>query len=304
MDLGTVYSSNALFKYSTSNATGPFTMTMSGITTGGFTITSDAAAAGSNNLMIFMAIQRVPNPGTGITNFFRLGSPFMGGPVTFTPSGFSQRSINYIGASSAASGNNTINRTSTYADSIQLIAGDIFSSPPTFTLPGTITTNSAGTAVTGSSTFFHRVASGDSLVSLGNTIIGTIASITSNTALTLTANAASTYPAGTQFGVIRNNHNYINFGDQPNAADSNVFSSVHNFDNFFAHVAYVSGGVPTIGVGVSYYSPTDVYSDRSFTWRGYTPTGYTASPFKQFWALQIADDENYNEARRGKHLGD
>jgi hypothetical protein len=295
MDLATVSSFNRIINYSTSTSAGPFYMRLSQFTSTGFAITSDAAAAGSNNLMIFMALRRETTAGSAQTIFFRLGETFTGG--SFTPA-FQQRTLNYVGACTAASNTNAFSRASTFGDSIQLFAGEPTTLPPTFSLPGTITTNSASTTVTGSGTFFHRVASGDSLVSVGNTLIGTIASITSNTSLTLTANAAATYPAGTEFGVIRYNHNCINFGDQPNAPDSNVFSGVSNFQDVQFRVAYVSGGAPTFGVGVS-NNPTigALYSDREIQFFGYNPTGLTGN-FKSSWILLIGDDENYNTGRR------
>jgi hypothetical protein len=57
---------------------------------------------------------------------------------------------------------------------------------------GTITTSSSSTAVTGSgTTFTTQLAAGSIITTTGGTTIGTVASITDNTHLTLTANAAS-----------------------------------------------------------------------------------------------------------------
>jgi hypothetical protein len=293
MDLGACYSNNAIFRYSTSNAVGPYTMTMSGITTGGFTITSSDSAAGSNNLMIFMAI------GTGNTRNFGLMSLGISGTLGNSITG--ARFKNYIGASTAATTPNVINRTAFNADSIQLFGGLCYPVPKTLTLAGTIQTNSAGTAVTGSGTFFHRVASGDSIVSIGNTLIGTISTVTSNTALTLTANAVATYPAGTQFGIQKWNSAYIiNFGDQPNAADSVVFSGMFNYRLTFNRIAYSSGGTPGLGISANYQSITD----RSFNVGSVNPAGnpQPTGGSRFSWWLGIAENENYNEGRRGKHL--
>ena len=290
MDLGTCNSSNAIFRYSTSNAIGPYTMTMSGITTGGFTITSSDAAAGSNNLMIFMAI------GTGNTRDFHLDRMRIAqGAGNIPQTGF--RTKNIIGAGTAATTINTINRTSLTADSIQLFAGDLFGFYNKLKQqPGTIQTNSAGTAVTGSGTFFHRVAAGDSIVSIGGTLIGTISSVTSNTSLTLTSNAAATYPAGTEFTTRNVNCWCIMYGDQPNAADSSVFSSMYNRNQFILGIAYSTGGTPGVGLTTQIINRQDRFYDNNTS----TPPG---SPIpgggdRYLWALSIAENENYNDARR------
>ena len=58
--------------------------------------------------------------------------------------------------------------------------------------PGTITTTTSSTAVTGTSTKFSTMhTAGDIIRKADGTIIGTVSSVTSDTALTLTANAAS-----------------------------------------------------------------------------------------------------------------
>ena len=57
---------------------------------------------------------------------------------------------------------------------------------------GTITTSTSSTAVTGSGTLFTtQLAAGSIITTTGGAVIGTVASITDNTNLTLTANAAS-----------------------------------------------------------------------------------------------------------------
>src|SRR5580704_9525789 len=59
---------------------------------------------------------------------------------------------------------------------------------------GTITTSNASAIVTGAagSLFLTEISVGNIIKTAGNVVIGTVLSITSNTSLTLTANAAST----------------------------------------------------------------------------------------------------------------
>jgi MSHA biogenesis protein MshQ len=56
--------------------------------------------------------------------------------------------------------------------------------------PGTITTSTVSTTVTGVGTSFTVLQAGDRLLTTANALVGTVASVTSNTVLTLGANAA------------------------------------------------------------------------------------------------------------------
>lgn len=296
MDLGTCNSNGAIFRYSTSNSVGPYTMTMSGITTGGFTITSSDAAAGSNNLMIFMAI------GTGNTFDFNLNNHSVsnGSGTVRRPY---HRTKNLLGASTGSSSSNVINRTFIGSGSIQLYAGHPAGIYNKDNLqPGTIQTNSAGTAVTGSGTFFHRVASGDSIVSIGGTLIGTISSVSSDTSLTLTSNAANTYPAGTAFAIRNVDFYCIMYGDEPNANTSQVFSRMYNRPTYIIGMAYSLGGTPGVGLTTAFTPLTD-RELFPFTTSS-TPNPFGSGGSRLAWFLSIAENENYNEKRRGKHLGD
>src|SRR5580700_7221617 len=65
---------------------------------------------------------------------------------------------------------------------------------PNTTRTGTITTSTASAIVTGAggSLFLTEISVGNIIKTAGNVAIGTVLSITSNTTLTLTANAVST----------------------------------------------------------------------------------------------------------------
>src|ERR1700730_9113291 len=65
---------------------------------------------------------------------------------------------------------------------------------PNTTRTGTITTSTVSTTVTGAggSLFLTEISVGNIIKTAGNVVIGTVLSITSNTSLTLTANAVST----------------------------------------------------------------------------------------------------------------
>ena len=284
VDLGTVASNTDIFTYATSNGVGPYTMTISNITTGGFTITSSDAAAGSNNFMMFMALKADPTDFAlrGFSSPTGTGNSFTGLGST----GFVPKTI--IGSAVNATAFGTRVTTSPGADSMQLFGGNRSADSLYWNGPGTIQTNSAGTAVTGSSTFFHRLAPGDKLYRTDNTLIGTISTITSNTALTLTANAANTNAAGTSFVYSNPGQYCISFGDQDAAATSVVFSRM---SSDLIDLARSSGGTP---------SSLDVALLTDFDTRpGFNLNFTTASgSSRKGWILAFKNTDNANEARR------
>lgn len=289
MDLGTVSSNTNIFTYSTSNSVGPYTMNLSSFNANGFTINSSDSAAGSNGAMIFLAL-KADTP----TNFALMpySSP-TGTGDSFTgtgSSGFVPKCL--IGAATNCTAFGTRQTTSPGADSIQLFGGQRSDNSLFWPGFGTIQTNSAGTAVTGSGTFFHRLAPGDNLYQTNNTLIGTISAITSNTALTLTSNAANTLPAGTAYVYSNPGQYCISYGDQDAAADSVVFSRMSStlIDN-----ARSSGGAP---------STYEKASLTDFDARNGYNLNYTtaAADSLKGWILAMKNDENANEGRRRKNL--
>lgn len=290
VDLGTVASNTAIFTYSTSNAVGPYTMTMSGITTGGFTITSSDSAAGSNNFMMFMALKSSSPSDFALMPFSSptgTGNSFTGTGST----GFVPKCI--IGSAVNATAYGTRDTASPGADSIQLFGGNRSADSLYWVGPGTIQTNSAGTAVTGSSTFFHRLAPGDKLYRTDNTLIGTISAITSNTALTLTANAANTNAAGTAFVYSNPGQYCISFGDQDAATTSVVFSRM---SSKIIDMARSSASTPS---SVDVASLTDFDSRNGYNLNFTTASGSS----RKGWILAIKNTDNANQGRRRKQVG-
>lgn len=288
VDLGTVASNSDIFTYSTSNGVGPYTMTLSNITSGGFTITSSDAAAGSNNFMMFMALKSSTPTDFSLMAFSSptgTGNSYTGTGATFIPK-------TIIGSAVNATTFGTRVTTSPGADSIQFFGGNRSADSLYWAGPGTIQTNTAGTAVTGSSTFFHRLAPGDKLYRTDNTLIGTISAITSNTALTLTANAANTNAAGTSFVYSNPGQYCISFGDQDAAATSVVFSRM---SSDLIDLARSSGGTPSsLDVAVL----TD-YDTRP----GYNLNFTTASgSSRKGWILAVKNTDDANQGRRRKNI--
>ena len=95
------------------------------------------------------------------------------------------------------------------------------------TRTGTITTSSSSTAVTGVSTSFTtELAVGSIVTTIGGTVIGTVQSITSNTQLTLTANAASSN-SGISYNaqVVPTSSDAVTIGVQTNVVTVNTASA-------------------------------------------------------------------------------
>lgn len=289
MDLGTVSSNTDVITYSTSNGVGPYTMTMSGITTGGFTITSSDAAAGTNNFMMFMALQSSTPTDFSLMAFSSptgTGNSFTGTGATFRPKCI-------IGAATNCTTFGTRQTTSPGADSIQLFGGSRSADSLYWPGFGTIQSVSSGTAITGSGTFFHRLAPGDNIYRTDNTLIGTISSITSNTALTLTANAANTNAAGTLYVYTNPGQYCISYGDEDAAPDSVVFSRM---SSDLIDMARSSANTP---------SSLDVAVLTDFDGRnGYNLNFTTASgSSRKGFILAVKDTDNANQGRRRKQAG-
>ncbi len=289
MDMGTVSSDSAVITYSTSNGVGPYTMTMSNITTGGFTITSSDAAAGSNNFMCFMALKSSTPTDFSLMAFSSptgTGNSFTGTGATFRPKCI-------IGAATNCTTFGTRQTTSPGADSIQLFGGSRSADSLYWTGFGSLQSVTTGTAVTGSGSFFHRLAPGDKLYRSDNTLIGTISAITSNTALTLTGNAANTNPAGTTYVYSNPGQYCISYGDEDAAGTSVVFSRM---SSDIIDMARSSADTP---------SSIDVALLTDFDGRnGYNLNFTTASgSSRKGFILAVKDTDNANQGRRRKQIG-
>jgi hypothetical protein len=286
MDLGTVTSNTDIFTYATANNNGPYTMTLSNITTGGFTITSSDSGAGSNNFMMFMALKSSTPTDFSLNAFSSptgTGNSFTGTGATFRPKCI-------IGAATNCTAFGTRQTTSPGADSIQLFGGNRSADSLYWNGFGTITTNTAGTAVTGSSTFFHRLAPGDKLYRTDNTLIGTISAITTNTALTLTANAANTNAAGTSFVYSNPGQYCISYGDEDAATDSVVFSRM---SSKIIDMARSSANTPS---SVDVASLTDFDARNGFNLNFTTASGNS----KKGFILSMKNTDDANQGRRRK----
>jgi hypothetical protein len=290
MEMSTVSSNAAAITYSTSNAAGPYTMTVSAITTGGFTITSSDAAAGSNNFMCFMALKSSTPTDFSLNAFSSptgTGNSFTGTGNTFVPKCI-------IGAATNCTAFNTRTTASPGADSIQFFGGNRSADSLYWNGIGTITTNTAGTAVTGSSTFFHRLAPGDKIYRTDNTLIGTISAITTNTAMTLTANAANTNSAGTSFVYSNPGQYCISYGDEDGAGTSVVFSKM---SSTIINMARSSGDTPS---NIDIASLTDFDARNGFNLNFTTASGNSKKGF--ILSMKNTDDANQGRRRKQSNL--
>lgn len=107
-------------------------------------------------------------------------------------------------------------------------------------VPGTITSSTASATVTGVGTQFNELAAGDQLLTTGDVVIGTILSVSSNTSLTLSANAAVNL-AGVAYRIRK----------VPNQFDDVTIGAPHNIGltaNAAAASITVTGGNHTVSL--------------------------------------------------------
>ncbi len=285
VDCMSVYSPSDLVTYSTSTGVGPYHHNISDITTGGFTLTSDAAASGSNNNFIFLAIK-----GASPTHFAlrdlststSTGNVFTGlGSTGFVPK-------TLIGGAVNATADNTRTTASPGADSIQFFGGNRSNDSLYFDGVGTISASTASATVTGTGTSFYRYAPGFKLYTTDNSLIGTISTVGSQTSITLTANSAINVSAGSGFVYSNQGQYCISFGDEDAAGTSVVFSQM---SSKLLALARSSGDTPSDIVEASL---VDFDTRPGFT-INYTTADASA---RKGWILAFENTDNANEARR------
>jgi hypothetical protein len=218
-DPGTLSSSNAMISYSTSNGVGPYTQTISNIATGGWTFTSSDSAISTNIGYIHLALKSNPAD-YNLIDF----ATFTGTGISFTGTGISSVPECIVGASTNATTSNTRVTTAPGSEGITLFGGSMSENKKLFNGIGTIQTNSAGTLVTGSGTFFLRLVPGFNLYQQNGTLIGTISNVGTATSCVLTSNAASTLAAGTSFCYSVPGQYSLTFGTDDGVATTAVVS--------------------------------------------------------------------------------
>jgi hypothetical protein len=285
VDCMSVYAPSSLVTYSTSTGVGPYSHTISNITTGGFTLTSSDAASGSNNNFIFLAIK-----GASPTHFAlrdlntatTTGQVFTGlGSTGFVPK-------TLIGGAVNATADDTRTNTSPGADSIQFFGGNRSNDSLYFDGVGTISASTASATVTGTGTSFYRYAPGFKLYNTSNSLIGTISTVGSQTSITLTANSAINVSAGSNFVYSDQGQYCISFGDEDAAGTSVVFSQM---SGKLLSLSRSSGDTPSNLVDANL---VDFDSRPGFT-LDYTLANASA---RKGWILAFENTENANEARR------
>ena len=241
VNLGAMSSSSVAINYSTSNSVGPYTMTIDSIDSTGFSMTSSASAAGSNNLLIFLAIKsKSPTDFALVNNFSTAtttGAVFSG----LGSSGFIPETM--IGSMTNATTFETRVTSSPGADSINVFAGFATSATKYYPGFGTLTSSTGSATLTGTGTSFFRLSPGDKVYNTDYNIIGTISSVSSNSSATLTANASVTVSPTSSFVYTVPGQYCITFGDEDgNGAGSVCFSKM---SSYFINLARSSGESPS-----------------------------------------------------------
>lgn len=240
VDLGAMSSSTVAINYSTSNAVGPYTMTINSIDATGFTMTSSAAAAGANNFLMFMGIKSQSPTDFALFNTFSTstatGSVFSGlGSTGFIPE-------TMVGSMTNATTDGTRITTSPGADSINVFAGFASSNSKYYPGFGTLTSSTGSTILSGTGTSFFRLSPGDIVYSNSLAQIGTISSVGSGVTAYLTANASVTVSPTASFLYSIPSQYCISFGDEDGSTGSKTFSQM---SSTFLNSARSSAGSPS-----------------------------------------------------------
>jgi len=281
-DQATLYSSSDAFIWLTNLTTGPFMHQVNNFTSTGFDV---ATVSTSTSHIYYMAIK-----GFSPTHFALrdISTPTATGDqfTALGSTGFVSETV--IGGVVNTSGDATRTGGSTTpgADCIGLFGGNRSVDSLYFNGAGTIQTNSAGTAVTGTGTFFYRLAPGFKIYQTNNTLIGTVSTVTSTTALTLTANAVSTLSAGTSYVYSNQGQYCVSIGDQDgNTGNSTVFSRMAS------NLIHTDSGAGTTYLRASL---SDFDTRNGFN-LNFSTVDATA---RKGWILAFKNTENANEARR------
>jgi len=285
-DQGALYSSSDAFIWLTNTVTGPFMHTVGAYTSTGFNvITGSTSTAVINYIAIkgksptHFALRDISTPTATGDQFTSLGST---GFVSKTVIG---GVVNTSGDATRTGGTATPG-----ADSIGLFGGNRSADSLYFNGTGTISTNSASTTVTGTGTFFYRLAPGFKIYQTNNTLIGTVSTVTSSTALTLTANAVSTLAAGTSYVYSNQGQYCVSIGDQDGSSgNSTVFSRMAST---LIHTSSGTGATYLRG------SLSDFDARNGFN-LNFTTVDATA---RKGWILAFKDTDNANQGRRRKQL--
>jgi hypothetical protein len=240
VDLGAMSSSTAAINYSTSNAVGPYTMTINSIDATGFTMTSSAAAAGANNFLMFLGIQSNDPSDFALVNTFSSATTTGVSFSSLGSSGFIPETM--VGSMTNATAFGTRVTTSPGADSINVFAGFATSDSKYYPGFGTLTSSTGSTVLTGTGTSFYRLSPGDKVYNTSYALIGTINQVTSNSNAYLTANASVTVSPTASFVYSVPSQYCISFGDEDGSTGSKCFSKM---SSFFVNSSRSSAGSPT-----------------------------------------------------------
>ena len=281
-DQGTLYSSTDAFIWLTNTVTGPFVHQVNNFTSTGFDVVTGATSTAVINYLAIKGFSPTHFALRDVSTPTATGDQFTGlGSTGFIPKTVIGGIVNTSGDVTRTGGTATPG-----ADCMGLFAGNRLADELYFNGPGTIFTSSTGTSVTGTSTFFYRLAPGFKLYQTDNTLIGTVSTVSSNTSLTLTANAASTLAAGTSYVYSNQGQYCVSIGDQDgSSANSTVFSRI------------TSSLIHTdSGTGTTYLrgSLSDFDTRKGFN-LNFTTVDAAA---RKGWILAFKNTDNANEARR------
>jgi hypothetical protein len=278
----TRFSTNAIATVVTGNTTSS-TQSIGSITSNGWTMTASGAWA-ANAQYMFMAIKgqspfdfsllEILTPTATGTSFYTTGT----GVSAFVPE-------TLLGSSIGCTGNDAVQQTSPDADAIGMFTFQQQPDKKLYNGNGTITYSTGSATVTGTGSSFYKYAADFTLFTPSGTRIGSVSTVSSNTSLTLTSNAAVS-GTNVEYCYSGPKGGHMLLGDNDNASPTETYSK---FSDDFLNITLST-------------TPSDLLTA---TFAGYdTRPGFAitynpvSTSVRRFWCLAFKDKTNANEAQR------
>jgi hypothetical protein len=277
----TRFSTNAISTVVTGNTTSS-TQAISNIISGGWTMTASGAWT-ANAAYIFLAVKsqyphdfsllEITTPTATGTSFYTTGT----GSSTFIPE-------TLFGSSIGCTGNDAVQQASPDADAIGMFTFQNRNFNKLYNGNGTATYSTGSATVTGTGSTFYKFAPNYQLFTSSGTLIGTVSTVSSNTSLTLTSNAAVS-GTNTDYCYAAPQGGHILLGDNDNASPTETYSK---YSDSFLNITLST-------------TPSDLLTA---TFAGYdTRPGFAitygpvSTSVRRFWVAAFKNKTNANEAK-------
>jgi len=277
----TRFSTNAISTVVTGNTTSS-TQAISNIVSGGWTMTATGAWTANANYN-FLAIKgqspfdfsllEIITPTATGTSFITTGT----GSSTFIPE-------TLFGSSIGCTGDDAVQQTSPDADAIGMFTFQNRNFNKLYNGNGTATYSTGSATVTGTGSTFYKFAPNYRLFTASGTLIGTVSTVSSNTSLTLTGNAAVN-GTNVAYCYAAPQGGHVLLGDNDNASPTETYSKYSD------NILNITLSTTPSDLLTAEFAGYDTRPGFAIT---YDPV---SAATRRFWVAAFKDKTNKNEAR-------